>query len=95
MKTSITTIAAAITLIASGTFAAAHAQATTPAPQQRAQSSIVSEQVQSDLADWRKAGFDAHSYDVLSYDVFGAEYQRRHAKYLELRKEHTHQTAQN
>lgn len=95
MKTSITTIATAISLAASGIFAVAQAQDTTQIHQQREQSSIVSEQVRSDLADWRKAGFDDYSYDVLSYNVFGAEYKKRYAKYQDLRKLHAHQSTQN
>jgi len=82
-------------IMASATFAAAQAQEATQPTQQREQSSIVSEQVKSDLADWRKAGFDTHSYDVLSYDVFGADYQRRYAKYQQLRKQHARQAVRN
>ena len=95
MKSSITTLTLALGLIASGTTAAAYARAATQPTQQAGQSSIISEQVKSDLADWRRAGFDAHTYDVLSYDVFSAAYQQRYAKYQELRKLHTSQTAKN
>ncbi|CAM5473577.1 DUF4148 domain-containing protein [Eoetvoesiella caeni] len=94
MKTSISALTIAISLT-SGIFAVAHAQEATPASQQRTQSTTVSEQVKSDLIDWRKAGFDAQSYDALSYDVFGADYQQRYAKYQELRKLHAPQTARD
>lgn len=95
MKTSIATLTFAMSLMASGTFAVAHAQEATQAPPQRQHSSLVSEQVKNDLADWRKAGFDTQSYDTLSYDVFGPEYQRRYAKYQELRKLHGQQATQD
>lgn len=92
MKLSTSILAVAISLTAPGTFVVAHAQGTAQPPHT---SSILSEQVKSDLADWQKAGFDAHSQDVLSYDVFGTEYQQRYAKYKELRKQHTNQAVRN
>lgn len=90
MKTSFTTFAAIIGLMASGAFGVARAQA--PASPSHQQSASVGEQVESDLIDWEKAGFDQHTYDVLSYDVFGDAYQKRYAKYKKLRKLHTHQS---
>lgn len=95
MKTSIINLAVAVSLMASGAFAAVHAQEPAQQSKKSDQSSLVSAEVKSDLADWRAAGFDAQSADALSYDVFGAECQRRYAKYIELRKLHTQQAAHN
>ncbi len=86
MSVSIKTFAIAIAVTTSAAFPAAHAEE--PAQQSRSpeHASTVAENVKADLADWRKAGFDAHTYDALSYNVFGAEYQRRFAKYQELKQ---------
>lgn len=88
MTVSIKTFALAIAVMTSAAFSAA--QAKEPAQQSHSQerASTVAENVKNDLADWRKAGFDAHSYDALSYNVFGPEYQRRFAKYQELKQLH-------
>jgi len=86
MTISTTTFAIAISVMASAAFAAAHAQESTQQLRQPEHVSTVGENVKNDLSDWRKAGFDEHSYDILSYDVYGAEYQRRYAKYQELKQ---------
>lgn len=82
----ITCILAPISALASTAFTAAHAQEPTQQSRQQEQGSTVREDVKNDLSDWREAGFDQHSYDVLSYDIHGAEYQRRYAKYQELKQ---------
>jgi len=86
MTLSTTTFAIAIGLMASGAFNAVQAQEPVQQPQRLEHSQPAGEDVANDLADWRQAGFDTHSYDVLSYDVFGAEYQRRYAKYQALKR---------
>lgn len=104
MKTTLTACAFALSLIASGGFTVANAEGSAQQPQQsqlsssqvqQSQKPSVRDEVKSDLADWRAAGFDDHSYDVLSRDVFGAEYQQRYAKYQRLHQLHSHQNAVN
>jgi hypothetical protein len=79
MKATLSAYALALGLLAAGPMAA-QAQGTAP---------TVSSQSQSDLADWRAAGFDEQTYAALSQDVYGAAYQQRIAKYEELRKLHS------
>jgi len=74
--------ALAFTALAFATFTPAHAQVSA----QEQPNLSASERVKSDLADWRSAGFDGHTSDRLSYDVYGAEYKQRYAKYLELKQ---------
>ncbi len=81
MKATLSAYALALGLLAAGPMAA-QAQGTAPATQ-------VSSQAQSDLADWRAAGFDEQTYAALSQDVYGAAYQQRIAKYEELRNLHS------
>ncbi len=95
MKASLSALALAFGLVAAGSFAVADAQGTTQAPADTQGFSLSSPQVQRDLADWEKAGFDPHTADVLSYDVFGREYQHDYAKYEALRNAHAPQVAQN
>ncbi|WP_397473719.1 hypothetical protein [Pusillimonas sp.] len=89
MTTSTTNFAIAISLVASAAFTTAHAQESPRQPRQPVHVSGASENVKNDLSDWRKAGFDQHTSDILSYDVYGAEYQRRYAKYQELKRQRT------
>ena len=84
---STTTFAIAISLAASAAVTAAHAQESSQQARQSVQAATSSENVRNDLSDWRSAGFDQHTSDRLSYDVFGAEYQRRYAKYQELKQQ--------
>lgn len=86
MTTSTTTFAIAISLVASAAFTVAHAQESSTQRGQSVHVPTASENVRNDLSDWRNAGFDQHTADRLSYDVYGAEYQRRHAKYQELKQ---------
>lgn len=96
MKTSLSVLALAFGLVAAGSFTVADAQGSTQTPTASQGFSLSSPEVRSDLADWRKAGFDNHTYDMLSaFDVFGPEYQHDYAKYQALRKSHTAQVAQN
>lgn len=90
---STTAFAIAISLAASAAVTVAHAQEPSKQARQSVQSATTSENVRNDLADWRSAGFDQHTSDRLSYDVFGAEYQRRYAKYQELKQQRTGETA--
>lgn len=86
MTISTITFAIAISVMASAAFTSAHAQESTQQPRQSEHVSTIDENVKNDLSDWRQSGFDEHSYDILSYDVYGAEYQRRYAKYQELKQ---------
>jgi len=86
MKATLSAYALALGLMAAGPIAA-QAQGTAPVDSTFAQT-------QSELADWRAAGFDEQTYAALVKDVNGAEYQQRMAKFEQLRALHT-KTAQN
>lgn len=81
-KTTITSIAAALGALTLASAAVAQTQAPVGLDQQVS----VGEQTKRDLAAWREAGFTDHAFGALSQDVYGAEYQKRFAKYQELRQ---------